>query len=120
MASFVVGASCTPAPMLSGGFVACAPPRLGPADRWGTQRNIPASMMGEVPAQLRRRRAASWRCPPLQSEYRDPLDQLNQREGPISTRELDSWRVAWAHLTQHGYPAIIPRDVLLAARQRAS
>jgi hypothetical protein len=100
MVSFVVGASCTPAPTLSGGCVTCAPPRFGPADRWGTQDNTPAWMMGEVPAQLRRRRAASWRCPPLESGIRDPW--VGQRDGPISTRELDSWRDAAQHLRAHG------------------
>jgi hypothetical protein len=30
----------------------------------------------DIAAQLRRRREASWRLPPLKSGYRDPLDHL--------------------------------------------
>jgi hypothetical protein len=52
------------------------------------------------PGRLRRRRAASWRCEPLESGYRDPW--VDQRDGPISTRELDSWRAAAQHLRAHG------------------
>ena len=31
--------------------------------------------LDDIAAQLRRRREASWRLPPLESGYRDPLDQ---------------------------------------------
>jgi len=34
----------------------------------------------DVPVQLRRRRAASWRCPPLGCGRRDPIDQLPRWE----------------------------------------
>lgn len=64
------------------------------------------------PAQLRRRRAASWRLPPLCDGRRDPLDSAGE---PISDAELDSWRAAWCHLDRAGLVAVIPQRVLVAA-----
>lgn len=32
------------------------------------------AQVGDTPAQLRRRRASSWRCPPLSCGRRDPID----------------------------------------------
>jgi hypothetical protein len=66
-----------------------------------------------VAAQLRRRRAASWRCEPLWSGLRDPAD-LTPAES-VTERELASWRTAWWHLDRLGLPAIIPERVLAAA-----
>jgi hypothetical protein len=69
-----------------------------------------------VPAQLRRRRAASYRCPPLPDGRRDPLDPVGE---PLTDpRELDSWRVAWVHLDRLALPAIVPPLVLATGRAR--
>jgi hypothetical protein len=65
---------------------------------------------------LRRRRAASWRCPPLADGRRDPLDPVPE---PLTDAELDSWRVAWWHTRRAGLEPIIPERILLAAGRRA-
>lgn len=67
-----------------------------------------------VPGQLRARRAASWRLPPLPDGRRDPLDPQDE---PVSDAELDAWRAAWWHLHRKGLPAVIPDRVLAAARR---
>jgi hypothetical protein len=56
---------------------------------------------GHVPEQLRRRRAASWRCPPLSCGHRDPLDHYNVPLGR-SAADLRAARRAWGHLHAHG------------------
>lgn len=63
-------------------------------------------------AGLRRRRAASWRCPPLDCGRRDPLD-LDPRPGirhrqavaaeRTAQREAASWAAAVAHLGELGH-----------------
>lgn len=51
----------------------------------------------DIPAELRRRRVAGWRCEPL------------------SDAELVSWRLAWLHLAELDLPAVVPSRVLVAA-----
>lgn len=43
----------------------------------------------EIPVQLRRRRAASWRCPPLSCGRRDPIDSMGSAVLTPSTFGLD-------------------------------
>jgi hypothetical protein len=69
----------------------------------------------DIPAQLRRRRVASWRLPPLDDGRRDPLDDCDE---PLSDAELDSWRAAWMHLDRLALPAIVPQRVLVASVRR--
>ncbi|MGH3547601.1 MAG: hypothetical protein ACRDQU_05685 [Pseudonocardiaceae bacterium] len=68
-----------------------------------------------VPAQLLRRRVASWRCEPLPDGRRDPAGPVDE---PISEAELASWRAAWWHLAKLDLPAIVPTRVLTAAGRR--
>jgi hypothetical protein len=68
----------------------------------------------DVPAALRRRRAASLRCVPLPSGQRDPFTDDHDR--PLTTAELASWRAAWRHLHALGLPAVIPRQVVAAGQ----
>lgn len=70
-----------------------------------------------VAEQLRRRRAASRRCPPLADGRRDPLDTCTE---PIAPGEIDSWRAAWLHLTCRGLPPLVPYRVTRAARTQRS
>jgi hypothetical protein len=63
-------------------------PRAESADQDGAGGNVETNLppdaaavpdeLAEYVAQLRRRREASWRLPPLESGYRDPLDQLRR------------------------------------------
>jgi hypothetical protein len=66
----------------------------------------------DIPSQLRRRRGASRRLPPLASGLRDPWDVI---DGPLSDAEVASWRAAWGHLHALGLPAVVPERVLAAA-----
>lgn len=69
-----------------------------------------------VPAALRRRRAAAWRCEPLpDGRRRDPLEEGGCDE-PITGAQLISWRAAWRHLHRLGLPAIIPQRVVAAGQ----
>lgn len=68
----------------------------------------------DVPAQLRRRRAASWRCNPLQSGRRDPWHDPPTES--VTERELASWRAAWRHLRGCGLPAVVPERVVAAGQ----
>jgi hypothetical protein len=81
-------------------------------DHHGDVLTIPPA--SDLPAALRHRRAASWRCVPLGCGRRDPLDDRNEPE--ITDRELASWRAAWRHLHLLNLPAIIPRRVVAAGR----
>jgi hypothetical protein len=75
---------------------------------------VPASE--RYAAALRRRRAGSWRLPPLTGcGRRDPLDNRDY-EREVSDRELASWRAAWRHLDQLDLPAIIPARVVAAGQ----
>ncbi|MDQ2880490.1 MAG: hypothetical protein M3Y48_04300 [Actinomycetota bacterium] len=74
-----------------------------------------SSTNSDLPAQLRRRRAASWRLPPLASAgLRDPW--TDRHADDLNPRELMSWRVAWHHLDLLGLPAIVPEQVVAASR----
>lgn len=65
---------------------------------------------------LHRRRAASYRLPPLRCGRRDPLDST----APLNKRELQAWEQAIRLLAQLGYVAVIPHDVASALRGRCS
>lgn len=71
------------------------------------------------PSQLRRRRGASYRCPPLADGRRDPLDVIDV-DGPLSDAEVAAWRAAWVHLHALGLPAVVPERVLAAAGSRVA
>lgn len=70
------------------------------------------SAAGAYAAGLRRRRAASWRCPPLECGRRDPLD-LDPRPGVrgreavaavrAERRAAESWLLAVEHLAELGH-----------------
>lgn len=76
-----------------------------------------AASPSDIPAQLRRRRAASRRSEPLESGLRDPLDHPVHE--PLTDAELDSWRAAWRHLHALELPAVIPERIILAAGNHA-
>lgn len=71
--------------------------------------------LGSVPlaADLRRRRATSWRCVPLPDGRRDPLDPAPGCE-PISDAMADRWLDALAHLAGVGCPGVVPADLVEA------
>jgi hypothetical protein len=71
-----------------------------------------------IPAQLRRRRGASYRCEPLPDGHQEPWHYPATE--PVSDRELDSWRAAWHHLHAFGLPAVVPERVLAAAGSRVA
>lgn len=97
----------TPAPRAEGGGRDQRDAATTTADRDATR-----AASQSVPAELRRRRAAAWRCEPLADGLCDPLDPCDE---PVSDGELDSWRAAWSHLDRVGLVAIIPERVLAAA-----
>jgi hypothetical protein len=67
-----------------------------------TTRAEPTASVGQIPAQLRRRRAASWRLPPMPScGHRDPIDCRNVPPGR-SAADVRAARRAWRHLRDHG------------------
>jgi hypothetical protein len=72
-----------------------------------------------VAAQLRRRRAAAWRCEPLSNGLRDPWlpDRLDW-----SDDEIDSWVAAVQHLRSQGLYASwqLPASVRVAWYRRRS
>jgi hypothetical protein len=77
------------------------------------------------PAQLRRRREASYRLVPLDCGCRDPWPcRCHERchccghEPPPSDHELDGWVAAITHLADHGLRAIVPPTVRRALRER--
>lgn len=77
-----------------------------------------------IPSQLRRRRGASYRCPPLADGRRDPLDVIDvdgiDVDGLLSDAEVAAWRAAWVHLHALGLPAVVPERVLAAAGSRVA
>ncbi|MGH3542481.1 MAG: hypothetical protein ACRD0H_04700 [Actinomycetes bacterium] len=77
--------------------------------------DIPHPRHSDIPAALRRRRAASWRLPPLADGRRDPLDSADE---PITDAEIDAWRATWLHLHRLDLPAVVPAHVLAAGRAR--
>lgn len=70
-----------------------------------------------VPAQLARRRAASWRCEPLDCGRRDPWTHSDR---PLTGRELESWGATVAHLRDHDLYGSwqLPASVTTAALAR--
>lgn len=83
------------------------------ADR--AQSQTTAYVSPSVPEQLRRRRAASWRLPPLESGLRDPLGATDE---PITDAVVASWRAAWCHISRAGLQPIIPDRLMAAIRGR--
>lgn len=72
------------------------------------------SQIGE---QLRRRREASWRLPPLESGLRDPTTRLVPVVTGSSKRcDLQAARRAWCHLQAHG----LMSDLVLAVLKEAA
>lgn len=67
------------------------------------------TQQSDVPAQLRRRRAASWRCEPLESGRRDPW--VDQHPDTWTDAELDSWAAAAVHLRRAGLTPQVPDSV---------
>ena len=67
------------------------------------------------PAQLRRRREASWRLPVLESGRSDPW---RYNDPPLTDHELDGWLAAIAHLAGLDLPAIVPASVRRVLRRR--
>ncbi|MGH3798481.1 MAG: hypothetical protein ACRDSP_26860 [Pseudonocardiaceae bacterium] len=55
-----------------------------------------AEFSRSVPEQLRRRRAASWRCEPLAGGHRDPW--ADWHAAGWTDAELESWGAAAGHL----------------------
>jgi hypothetical protein len=108
-----------------------APPPQGPArERSGhdhvTEQPQHNSSIGHAVADvstmdyvaaLRRRRAASLRCPPMPDGRRDPLD--DRTLDACSDRELDSWVTAVAHLSRLNLysPQQVPSAVTAALRR---
>jgi uncharacterized protein YfaQ (DUF2300 family) len=71
--------------------------------------------VASAPQQLRRRRAAAWRCEPLADGRRDPL--VHRHPDDWSARELESWAAAVAHLRYLDLPAVAPESVRQAWRR---
>ncbi|MGH3574068.1 MAG: hypothetical protein ACRDUW_19980 [Pseudonocardiaceae bacterium] len=71
----------------------------------------------DAPAALRRRRHASWRCPPLPDGRLDPW--ADRHFADCGPRELESWAAAIAYLRRlHLYsPGQVPRSVHRAGRR---
>lgn len=71
-----------------------------------------------VPAQLRRRRAAAWRCEPLADGGRDPWSDQPSRYWTAS--EVDAWQFAAEHLRGHQLYGSwqVPESVRVSWRRR--
>lgn len=69
---------------------------------------------GEVPVQLRRRRAGSLRLMALDDGRSDPLDLEHVED--LSPAALDGWALAIDHLLEVGLCPIVPVGVRLARR----
>lgn len=72
--------------------------------------------MTAIPTQLRRRRAAALRCPPMADGHRDP--HRDRADDPVTSAEVCSWRAAWRHLHALGYRVDVPARVTASARCR--
>lgn len=85
-----------------------------PARRPDTTATDPQS----GPAQLRRRRAASWRCEPLPGGSRDPW--ADRHSARWTAAELDSWRNTVEHLRANQLYGRwqVPESVRMAWRRR--
>jgi hypothetical protein len=69
------------------------------------------------PAQLRRRREASWRLPVLESGRSDPW---HYDDPPLTDHQLDAWDATIHHLATFYLPAIVPAPVRRALRERGA
>jgi hypothetical protein len=91
--------------------------RPGLSDRGDADHRIADEITTNgIRSQLRRRRAASRRLPPLASGLHDPLDSVSE---PLTDAELASWRAAWWHTRWVGLEPVIPERIWLAAGSRA-
>jgi hypothetical protein len=73
-----------------------------------THETTPRYLDVETPAALRRRRAASYRKPLLNSGFRDPLDELARGWPP----DAEASRAAWLHLDGLGLMSELVERVL--------
>jgi hypothetical protein len=89
------------------------PPALG-AGGTADERSTKADS-DTYPTDLRRRRAASWRLPVLESGR---SDLWHYEQLPLTDHQLDAWVATIAHLDDHGVPAIVPVSVHRALRRR--
>jgi hypothetical protein len=78
---------------------------------WGTCEH------NAIPRQLRRRRAASWRLPPLDCGCRDPWP-CRCTEPPLSAKMLDAGRQAAEDILRSGYVPLLQFEVLRALYRR--
>jgi hypothetical protein len=67
-----------------------------------------------IPRQQRRRRAASWRCPPLDCSCRDPWPCKHYRDPYISDNQAEAAAAAIAHLDLVGTPGLLDIDTCRA------
>jgi hypothetical protein len=67
-----------------------------------------------VPRQLRRRRVASWRLPPLDCGCRDPWTCKHYRDAYISDKQADAAVAAIEHLDLVGTPGLLDVDTCRA------
>jgi hypothetical protein len=61
--------------------------------------------------QMRRRREASLRLPPLSSGVRDPWCDSDTE--PLTENQINAWIATVRHLRAQGLTPILPRGVLL-------
>lgn len=87
-------------------------PREGRPAEDGTARGSLDGSPGSVPVQLRRRRDAALRLPPLPCGRRDPLTLLDEGPRRFTDAEVTSWRAAEAYLRWCGLEPAAPRWVL--------
>jgi hypothetical protein len=67
-----------------------------------------------VPRQQRRRRAASWRCVPLDCSCRDPWPCKHYRDPYISDKQAEAAAAAIEHLDLVGTPGLLDVDTCRA------
>jgi hypothetical protein len=60
---------------------------------------------GSVPAQIRRRREASYRCEPLSDGRRDPLERRRRRQGVVEVRAIGKKTVEFTRCDKAVYGA---------------
>lgn len=68
-------------------------------DQQGTRSTpmLPRATDDSVPQQIRRRRAAALRCPPLDDGHRDPMDRLARIDKPSTYGMTESQLRAYAN-----------------------
>lgn len=74
--------------------------------------------MSHIPAQLRARRTAAGRQPPLDCGCRDPWPCRCSTEQPPSDQALDGWVAAALHVLDTGQIPVFPREVCRALWRR--